>query len=79
MATQGQNQDDQEQRVGGYGGSTGGQDPAQDGASQQGSSAAGREGPVTDAVDGDEAMGNRTGGYGGNPSSVDEPQNGQPD
>ena len=79
MATQGQDQNDQDQRAGGYGGSTGGQNPAKESDSQDGSSAAGREGPITSPVDGDEALGNRTGGYGGNPSSVEEPETGQPD
>ena len=67
-----QNQNDQDQRTGGYGGSSGGQDLEQGASRQEGSSAAGREGLVNTPLDGDEALGNRTGGYGGNPSSVEE-------
>lgn len=77
MATQ--DQDDQNQRGGGYGGNTAGQDPSEGSGAGEGGSAAGREGPITDAVDGDEAMGNRTGAYGGNPSSVEESITSQPD
>jgi hypothetical protein len=61
-----QNGNDQDQRTGGYGGSTGGQNPPTDPGSQRdNASAAGRDNPGADAVDADEAMGNRSGGYGG--------------
>lgn len=67
------NTNPQDQRSGGYGGSTGGEDPTPEKAGADSTSATGRESPVRDAVDADEALGNRTGGYGGNPASTDEP------
>jgi hypothetical protein len=69
MAEQRPNQ--QDQRRGGYGDDAGGADPSltPESEKQSGSNAAGRENPVTDAADADEALGNRTGGYGGNPPS----------
>ena len=54
----------QDQRRGGYGDSAGGADPAEP-EQPSGSNASGRESPVTDTADADEALGNRTGGYGG--------------
>ena len=60
----------QDQRRGGYGDSAGGADPAAAAERPSGSNASGRESPVTDAADADEALGNRTGGYGGNPPST---------
>lgn len=67
-----QNQNDQDQRSGGYGGSTGGQNPSARPEQDENASAAGRDNPGQNAVDADEALGNRTGGYGGNPSSVEQ-------
>lgn len=61
MPEQQDTSNDQDARTGGYGGSTGGANPPTD---PGGASAAGRDNPVTDPIDGDEAMGNRTGGYG---------------
>lgn len=65
----------QEARDGGYGDDAGtqgaGPNPQQQGAADadtQGDSAGGRESPVTDGADADEALGNRTGGYGSAPS-----------
>jgi hypothetical protein len=71
----------QDQRHGGYGDSTGGQAPRPERKVGQGAGegggAGGRESPVTDSVDADEALGNRTGGYGGNPpSQTDQPDGG---
>ena len=65
MPVQDDNTNDQDARTGGYGGSAGGQNPAteQEGESG-GASAAGRDNPGADAMDADEAMGNRSGGYG---------------
>jgi hypothetical protein len=68
-----QNQTPQDQRRGGYGDSAGGADPAAETPNSEGSNASGRESPVTDATDADEALGNRTGGYGGNPPSGGNP------
>jgi len=68
-----QNPTPQDQRRGGYGDSAGGADPAADTRETEASSAGGRESPVTDAADADEALGNRTGGYGGNPPSGGNP------
>lgn len=79
MATQNENPNDQTERKGGYGGSTGGQDPTsatpREGESASGTGATGRENPVTSSIDADEALGNRTGAYGGNPPSTSD----QPD
>jgi hypothetical protein len=63
-----QERNQQDQRAGGYGDSTGGQRPEQPPKVEE-ASAGGREGPPTDTMDADEALGNRTGGYGGNPSA----------
>ena len=64
-----QKQSQQDECVGGYGGHGAGAETPKPG----GSNAGGRENPVTDAVDADEALGNRTGGYGGNPPSGGNP------
>jgi hypothetical protein len=63
------NREQQDQRTGGYGDSTGGQRPQNNPAVEEEASAGGREGPPTSTADADEALGNRTGGYGGNPSA----------
>lgn len=67
-------ENDQDARQGGYGGSTGGQNPAPQRGSGS-SSATGRNDSVQSPVDADEALGNRTGGYGGNPPATSD----QPD
>jgi hypothetical protein len=64
---------DQDARRGGYGDSTGGQDPNPERDSGA-SSAAGREdGSVSSPVDADEALGNRSGGYGSSPMPAEDP------
>jgi hypothetical protein len=64
-----QKKSQQDEREGGYGDDAGEMETPKPG----GSNAAGRENPVTDSVDADEALGNRTGGYGGNPPSGQNP------
>jgi hypothetical protein len=67
-----QKRSQQDQREGGYGDDAGEVETPKPG----GSNAGGRENPVTDALDADEALGNRTGGYGGNPPSGDDRRRG---
>jgi hypothetical protein len=43
------------------------------GSTGEGGGAGGRENPITDRVDADEALGNRTGGYGGSGGPGEEP------
>ena len=70
------NPSQQDERRGGYGDDTGGADPASAAPEKGSTSAGGRENPVTDTADADEALGNRTGGYGGNPPSGEDAEDG---
>ena len=78
MATGNENPNEQTERQGGYGGSSGGRDPMQgtpsEGDTPSGTGAGGRDNPVTSPMDADEALGNRTGGYGGNPATTTSDQ-----